>query len=78
MPKRIPWKEVVLAAAETDEEQILDGLKAYDVNKSHTMSCTLFSCPSDLHKMRYRLLACSSNTYKDESISVLPDYTCIW
>jgi hypothetical protein len=42
------------------------------------MSCTLCSCQSDLHKMRYRLLDCSSNTCKDESESVLPERTCTW
>ncbi|KAG2783485.1 hypothetical protein PC129_g19708 [Phytophthora cactorum] len=44
---------------------VLESLKSFVINKSQTMACTL--CADAEHKMRYRLLVCSSQGCCDAS-----------
>ncbi|KAG3097238.1 hypothetical protein PI124_g14632 [Phytophthora idaei] len=65
MPRRVSWreKEVDVGAAEADAE--LEAMKSFDIDKSQSMVCTI--CPEAEHKMRYRLLVCSSETCVETS-----------
>ncbi|ETI57412.1 hypothetical protein L914_21504, partial [Phytophthora nicotianae] len=72
MPKRILWRELVLAAEAVEGERILDGLKSFDIRKSHTMAYTDCAEPEP-HQMRYRLLVCSSDACCESSSTA-----CAW
>ncbi|KAG2790135.1 hypothetical protein PC116_g16966 [Phytophthora cactorum] len=65
MLRRVSWreKEVDVGAAEADAE--LEAMKSFDIDKSQSMACTI--CPEAEHKMRYRLLMCSSETCVETS-----------
>ncbi|KAG2789080.1 hypothetical protein PC129_g11118 [Phytophthora cactorum] len=53
MLMRILWTERTIAANKA--KTYLEGLKSFDVTKSHTMVCTVYP-DADHHKLRYRLL----------------------
>ncbi|ETL30224.1 hypothetical protein L914_16697 [Phytophthora nicotianae] len=72
MPKRIPWLERVIAADEADADVVLVGFKSYDVAKSNTMACTM-CLASEHHRMRYRLLVCTSS-----ACSEAQEDACAW
>ncbi|KAG2773518.1 hypothetical protein PC116_g20664 [Phytophthora cactorum] len=72
MPKRIPWTERAVAADARDAELIFDAYKSFDIGKSNTMVCTVFT-DANVHKRRRRLLQCSSETCSE--CSELP-YSC--
>jgi hypothetical protein len=59
--------EVDAAAAEA----VVSKLKAFDIDKSHAMGCTM--CLSAEHKMRYRLLECSA-----DSCAAASSIKCAW
>ncbi|KAE9333218.1 hypothetical protein PF008_g14557 [Phytophthora fragariae] len=69
MPRRVNWRERAVDAAEA--EAVLASLKSFDIKKSQTMACTI--CPGAEHKMRYRLLDCSS-----EPCSEASSLKCAW
>ncbi|KAF1789496.1 hypothetical protein GQ600_16178 [Phytophthora cactorum] len=60
MPKRIPLRELAIAAEAADAEANLEGLKSFDIAKSNALVCTVCTHAVAPHKMRYRLLKCSS------------------
>eukprot|EP00644_Phytophthora_capsici_P004646 jgi/Phyca11/111057/e_gw1.19.475.1 len=74
MPKRILWREIASDAEADEGEAILDALKSFDIRKSHTMVCTVCTeLGCEPHKIRYRLLVCSSDACGDSSSS-----SCAW
>ncbi|KAG2776837.1 hypothetical protein PC129_g16829 [Phytophthora cactorum] len=73
MPKRIPLRELAIAAEAADAEANLEGLKSFDIAKSNALVCTVCTHAVAPHKMRYRLLKCSS-----EACSTDTDVDCGW
>ncbi|KAG3004134.1 hypothetical protein PC120_g18764 [Phytophthora cactorum] len=73
MPKRIPLRELAIAAEAADAEANLEGLKSFDIAKSNALVCTVCTHAAAPHKMRYRLLKCSS-----EACSTDTDVDCGW
>jgi hypothetical protein len=71
IPRRVSWllKAGDVGAAEVDE--IMAQMPSFDIDKSQTMACTI--CPEAEHKMRYRLLVCSS-----EACSEAIEIKCAW
>ncbi|KAE9277547.1 hypothetical protein PR003_g28762 [Phytophthora rubi] len=65
MPKRVSWREIAVDVDATEGEAVVARLKSFDIDKSQTMGCSI--CPGADHKMRYRLLECSSETCKGVS-----------
>ncbi|GMF31296.1 unnamed protein product [Phytophthora fragariaefolia] len=75
MPKRIPWQDVAIGSAAVDVDEVLSGMKPFEVTKSNTMACTI--CNKDEpHKMRYRLLECTSQACEACFASGSP--ACSW
>jgi hypothetical protein len=60
MPRRIQWRDVAVEVDATAAEAVVSKLKAFDIDKSNAMGCTM--CLSAEHKMRYRQLVCSAAT----------------
>ncbi|ETI34591.1 hypothetical protein F441_18753 [Phytophthora nicotianae CJ01A1] len=58
MPRYIPWRDTALYVDQATADEVLSAFKAFDITKSNTLACTL--CADSIHKMRYRLLECSS------------------
>uniref|UniRef100_H3GUC6 Uncharacterized protein n=1 Tax=Phytophthora ramorum TaxID=164328 RepID=H3GUC6_PHYRM len=58
MPKRIVWREVTLGIDAGDVDTVLGDMKSFEITKSNAIACT--AC-SDF-ELRYRLLACNSET----------------
>ncbi|KAG2896656.1 hypothetical protein PC110_g10489 [Phytophthora cactorum] len=71
MPRRVPWRDLALDGDTADADVVLRQLKSFDISKSNTMTCTL--CQESEHKMRYRLLECSS-----EACSEFSTAKCAW
>ncbi|POM69760.1 Hypothetical protein PHPALM_13941 [Phytophthora palmivora] len=71
MPKRVRWRGKAFGVDAAEADEILTSLKTFDIDKSQAMACTI--CPEAEHKMRYRLLVCSSGEFREAS-----DITCTW
>ncbi|KAE8979313.1 hypothetical protein PR003_g25784 [Phytophthora rubi] len=65
MPRRVSWREKAIRVDAAEGEEVVSSLKSFDTDKSQTMACTL--CPEPAHKMRYRLLVCSSEACVEAS-----------
>eukprot|EP00644_Phytophthora_capsici_P002991 jgi/Phyca11/102684/e_gw1.7.736.1 len=59
MPKRVAWRELAINVSPDEVGTIREGLKSHKILKSEPGTCSL--CPGTGHKMRYRLLACTSS-----------------
>ncbi|KAE9333223.1 hypothetical protein PR003_g14125 [Phytophthora rubi] len=71
MPRRVSWREKAVRVDAAEGEEVVSSLKSFDIDKSQTMACTL--CPEAAHKMRYRLLVCSS-----EACVEVSGVKCAW
>uniref|UniRef100_H3GY82 MULE transposase domain-containing protein n=1 Tax=Phytophthora ramorum TaxID=164328 RepID=H3GY82_PHYRM len=60
MPRRVSWREIAVDVEPAEGEAEVARLKSFDIDKSQAMGCSI--CPGADHKMRYRLLECSSKT----------------
>ncbi|OWZ04475.1 hypothetical protein PHMEG_00023616 [Phytophthora megakarya] len=65
MPRRVSWREIAVNVDDAEAETVVTGLKSFDIAKSQAMGCTI--CLSADHKMRYRLLECSSGACAEAS-----------
>lgn len=75
MPKRIAWQDVALNATGIEADRVLTAFKTYEVSKSNLYACTV--CLDDApHKMRYRMLQCSSTACKAAVSSGV--HACSW
>nr|CAI72252.1 hypothetical protein PI35.0030 [Phytophthora infestans] len=58
MPRRVPWEERAVGIDAAAADAVMETMKAFEIQKSQTMACSM--CIDAEHKMRYRLLTCSS------------------
>eukprot|EP00644_Phytophthora_capsici_P010694 jgi/Phyca11/104497/e_gw1.9.729.1 len=65
MPPRVSWRELAVDVDAVGAEVVFAKLKAFDIEKSQVMGCTI--CPGGDQKMRYRLLECGSTTCREAS-----------
>ncbi|KAG2788343.1 hypothetical protein PC129_g10384 [Phytophthora cactorum] len=65
MPKRVSWRDMVVDVDVTEADAVVATLKPFNIDKSQTRTCTI--CPEAEHKMRYRLLVCSSEGCSEAS-----------
>ncbi|RLN43882.1 hypothetical protein BBJ28_00026860 [Nothophytophthora sp. Chile5] len=65
MPPRVSWRDLAVDVDPTEAEAVLARLKSFDINKSQSMGCSI--CHGADHKMRYRLLECSSTSCAEAS-----------
>uniref|UniRef100_H3H147 MULE transposase domain-containing protein n=1 Tax=Phytophthora ramorum TaxID=164328 RepID=H3H147_PHYRM len=71
MPRWVSWREIAVDVDAAEAEAVMARLKSFDIDKSQAMGCTI--CPGGDHKMRYRLLECSS-----ESCTETSPVKCTW
>jgi len=71
MPPRVSWEELAVNVGAAEAEAVVARLKSFDIDKSQVMGCTI--CLGADHKMRYRLLECSS-----ESCAGASEVKCPW
>ncbi|KAF1790067.1 hypothetical protein GQ600_10840 [Phytophthora cactorum] len=61
MPRKLPWKEVVVGVGVSDGNEFLETLKAHKVSRSQPTTCGICTNPL-LHSMQYMLLTCVSKS----------------
>uniref|UniRef100_H3GHY2 MULE transposase domain-containing protein n=1 Tax=Phytophthora ramorum TaxID=164328 RepID=H3GHY2_PHYRM len=71
MPRRVRWELKAADVEAVEADEMVAQMPAFDIDKSQTMACT--RCKDAEHKMRYRLLLCSSEACSDAS-----DVKCAW
>ncbi|KAE9103436.1 hypothetical protein PF010_g13731 [Phytophthora fragariae] len=72
MPKQIVWQGTALGIDGASADAVLDGMKSFVIIKSNTMACIICS-DVESHKMRYRLMECSSQLCESAS-----EFACGW
>ncbi|KAF1788901.1 hypothetical protein GQ600_8288 [Phytophthora cactorum] len=73
MPRKLPWKEVVVGVGVSDGNEFLETLKAHKVSRSQPTTCGICTNPL-LHSMQYMLLTCVSK----KCCEYAPTAKCPW